>query len=381
MDVTITPGKLSGSIAAIPSKSHAHRLLICAALGKKPCTLICPQTNRDIEATAACLNALGARITTTETGYDIQPISQPADDAMLFCGESGSTLRFLLPVVGALGVNATFLTEGRLSQRPLSPLWEEMERMGCQLCWQDNTHLKVTGKLKQGTYCIDGGISSQFISGLLFAHAILGSCSLKVTGKLESKPYVDMTRDALSLFEGDNVPDTVTVEGDWSNAAFWLAANAMGSDLTVTGLSDTSLQGDRAITQCLTLLQEGCPVIDASDIPDLVPILSVCAANRNGATFTGVRRLRLKESNRIASIIALLTALGGKAEASEDTLTVFPARLFGGVVDACNDHRIAMAAAIASTVCTESVTILGAHCVSKSHPGFWEEFTRLGGKL
>ena len=381
MDITVRPGKLSGTVAAIPSKSHAHRLLICAALGKKPCTLLCPQTNRDIEATAACLNALGAKITPTENGYHIQPISQPVDNATLFCGESGSTLRFLLPVVGALGVTATFVTEGRLSQRPLSPLWEEMERMGCKLCWQEKDRLIVTGKLQAGTYRIDGGVSSQFVSGLLFAHAILGDCRLEVTGKLESKPYVDMTEDAISLFRGGDAPDTITVEGDWSNAAFWLAAKALGSDLTVTGLSESSSQGDRMILDILSQLKDENPTIDASDIPDLVPILSVCAAHLQGATFTGVRRLRLKESDRIASIIALLTALGGDAKATEDTLAVSPSKLHGGTVDACNDHRIAMAAAIASTVCTAPVTILGAQCVSKSYPAFWEEFSRLGGKI
>ena len=381
MDITVRPGKLSGTVAAIPSKSHAHRLLICAALGKKPCTLLCPQTNRDIEATAACLNALGAKITATENGYHIQPISQPVDNSTLFCGESGSTLRFLLPVVGALGVTATFVTEGRLSQRPLSPLWEEMERMGCKLCWQEKDRLTVTGKLQAGSYRIDGGVSSQFVSGLLFAHAILGDCRLEVTGKLESKPYVDMTEDAVSLFHGGNAPDSITVEGDWSNAAFWLAAKALGSDLTVTGLSESSSQGDRMILDILSRLKDGNPTIDASDIPDLVPILSVCATSMHGATFTGVRRLRLKESDRIASIIALLTALGGNARAAEDTLTIFPAKLSGGTVDACNDHRIAMAAAIASTVCAKPVTILGAQCVSKSYPAFWEEFSRLGGKI
>ena len=381
MDITVRPGKLSGTVAAIPSKSHAHRLLICAALGKKPCNLLCPQTNRDIEATAACLNALGAKITATENGYHIQPISQPVDNSTLFCGESGSTLRFLLPVVGALGVSATFVTEGRLSQRPLSPLWEEMERMGCKLCWQEKDRLTVTGKLQAGSYRIDGGVSSQFVSGLLFAHAILSDCGLEVTGKLESKPYVDMTEDVISLFHGGDAPDTITVEGDWSNAAFWLAAKVLGNDLTVTGLSESSSQGDRMILDILSQLKDENPTIDASDIPDLVPILSVCAASLHGATFTGVRRLRLKESDRIASIIALLTALGGNAKAAEDTLTIFPAKLSGGTVDACNDHRIAMAAAIASTVGAEPVTILGAQCVSKSYPAFWEEFSRLGGKI
>ena len=382
MNITITPGKLNGTVAAIPSKSMAHRLLICAAFANRETVLYCPDTNRDIEATANCLNALGAAVLRTPTGYTVTPVRQIPKEATLYCAESGSTLRFLLPIAGALGVTATFHMEGRLPQRPLSPLWGEMERMGCCLSRPTENTVLCTGKLRPGNYTIDGGVSSQYITGLLFAHALLGEEStLTVTGKVESRPYIDMTRQVLAQFRAPDFhsPGTITVEGDWSNAAFWLSARTLGSDLTVTNLNANSAQGDRAIEALLSIREEN-PTIDASDIPDLVPVLSVARACFRGVTFTGIRRLRLKESDRVESTISMLEALGGKAQATEDTLTVYPTGLTGGTVNPMNDHRIAMAAAIASTVCREPVTILGAECVEKSYPKFWEEFSRLGGK-
>jgi len=382
MDITITPKKLSGSVAAIPSKSQAHRLLIAAAFADNPTTLICPETNQDIEATAGCLRALGADIRRDERGYTVFPIQAVPETAVLDCRESGSTLRFMLPTVGALGVNATFQMAGRLPQRPLSPMWEEMERMGCVLSRPTPDTIRCEGKLQPGDYTIDGGVSSQFITGLLFALSLIpGKSHLEITGNIESRPYITMTEQTLSLFGAPRYhsPGEITVEGDWSNGAFWLAAQALGNDLTVSGLEAASTQGDRAVADLLPQLDKGTPVISAADIPDLVPILAVTAAAKNGAVFTDIRRLRIKESDRVASTIAMLTALGGKAEATESTLTVSGTGLRGGIVDACNDHRIAMAAAIASTVCAAPVTVLGAQCVKKSYPGFWDEFSRLGG--
>ncbi len=382
MDIILHPCPLSGSVTVIPSKSQAHRLLICAALADNATTLICPQTSRDMDATAQCLCALGATIDKTAEGYHIQPIAQTPQKAVLDCHDSGSTLRFLLPIAGALGVDTLFRLEGRLPQRPLSPLWEEMERMGCSLSRPTPDTIRCQGKLKPGSYSIAGNVSSQFITGLLFAQSLIaGKTSLEITGKLESKPYVDLTKAAMDLFQAPRYhsPGTVTVEGDWSNGAFWLAAQSLGSNLTVSGLSETSVQGDRAAANWIPeLTREKC-TISAADIPDLVPILSVAAAFGHGAVFTDIARLRLKESDRIASTIAMLEALGGQAEASQDTLTVFPARLQGGMVDSVNDHRIAMAAAIAATACTGDVVILGAECVEKSYPNFWTEYRRLGG--
>lgn len=391
MDITIQPGLLSGDIQAIPSKSQAHRLLICAAFADNDTTLICPDTNRDIEATVSCLNALGAKISRTHKSYLVEPIRTIPETAELNCCESGSTLRFMLPIVGALGVDATFLMAGRLPQRPLSPLWEEMERMGCTLSRPTETALRCQGKLISGTYTISGSISSQFITGLLFAASLLdGDSRINVTGQLESAPYVTMTQNAMALFgvdtrdfcvKGGQVyrsPGQLPVEGDWSNGAFWLAARALGSDLNVTNLSDTSAQGDKAVAGHLSTLNEF-PTIDATHTPDLVPILAITAGAKKGATFINCARLRLKETDRLKTTAVMINNLGGKAEIQGDTLIVTGTGYRGGIVDALNDHRIAMSAAIAATVCTEPVTILNAHEVKKSYPGFWDDYKKLGG--
>lgn len=391
MDITIFPGKLSGTVTAIPSKSQAHRLLICAAFADAPTVLHCPETNRDIEATAGCLNALGAEIVRTETGYNVSPVQQIPEKATLNCHDSGSTLRFMLPVAGALGVDTTFLMEGRLPNRPLSPLWEEMERMGCTLTRPTSDTLRCQGQLQAGEYVIDGGVSSQFITGLLLATALIPAESrITLTGKVESRPYITMTQRAMTLFglktnafvvKGGSPyrpPGELTVEGDWSNGAFFLAAKALENEVTMLNLCPDSPQGDRAVFDLLPALEDNI-TISAADIPDLIPILSVVAANKNGAVFTDIQRLRLKESDRVASVIAMIKNLGGMAEATENTLTIFGTGLVGGTVDAVNDHRIAMSAAIAATVCAKPVTILGAECVKKSYPKFFEEYSRLGG--
>lgn len=391
MNLKITPSKLSGNLHVIPSKSQAHRLLICAAFADKPTVLHCPDRNRDMEATAACLNALQARIQHTDTGYHIIPMDRIPEKATLPCSDSGTTLRFLLPVVGALGINATFVMEGRLAQRPLSPLWEEMERMGCHLSYTDANTIRCQGKLRSGEYRIDGSVSSQFISGLLLASALIPGCSrIIITGNAQSKPYISMTQDAMERFGRSSKNMTVSggqpyispgflaVEGDWSNGAFFLAANALGSHITMDNLSESSIQGDKAVAELLIRLKQHC-ILSAADIPDLVPILAVVAACSQGAVFTDIQRLRFKESDRVASVIAMLRSLGGHADATEDTLTVFPTGLTGGSVDCAKDHRIAMAAAIAATVCKDPVILLGAECVEKSYPKFFEQYRKLGG--
>ena len=382
MNITLQPGKLSGTVVVPPSKSMAHRMLICAALSDKPTELVCAETGDDIEATAEALKQLCHYVGRTPYGYEICPYLYEGDPGpyslWINCRESGSTLRFLLPIVGALGIETVFEMEGRLPDRPLSPLWEEMERMGCKLSREAKTLIRCSGKLRSGQYYIDGGVSSQFISGLMMALPLIqGQSSLRITGSIESKPYIAMTAFVLERFHLDKA-ERIEVEGDWSSAAFWLAANALGSNIAVEGLHENSVQGDRAVALLLPNLQE-CVTISAKDIPDLIPILSVVAAANKGANFTDVARLRMKESDRIAAIIAMLKKLGGKAEATEDILTVYGTGLKGGIVDSFGDHRIAMSAAIAATVCTEPVTILGAECVKKSYPGFWEAYAHLGG--
>lgn len=392
MDIIIKPTKLRGTVAAIPSKSQAHRLLICAAFADRETRLYCPDTNRDIEATADCLRALGAEITRDKGGYAVLPVQSRPATAVLPCHDSGSTLRFLLPVAGALGVDATFQMEGRLPQRPLSPLWEEMERMGCTLTRPTADTIRCQGKLQSGIYTISGGVSSQFITGLLLAFPLIsGKGQLEITGKLESAPYVTMTLKAMEQFgvmvqnfsvagnQHFTSPGTVTVEGDWSNGAFFLAAKALGNNVTVTGLRADSPQGDLAAAELLPGLEKKL-IIDAADIPDLVPILAVTAACNQGAVFTNIGRLRLKESDRVESVKEMIIALGGTAESDVETLTVQGTGLHGGIVDARNDHRIAMSAAIAATACREDVIILGAQCVEKSYPRFFEEYRKLGGR-
>ncbi len=382
MDITLQPGKLAGTVKIPSSKSMAHRLLICASFAETCAELVLTGINDDIAATAEGLHQLCHAVVRTDYGYSICPYRYDThsglDAVYINCGESGSTLRFLLPIVGALSINTTFEMEGRLPQRPLSPLWEEMERMGCQLSRPADKLLRCKGKLRPGQYRIDGSVSSQFISGLMMALPLIeGKTSLEITGTVESKPYVEMTRYVLDLFKNQR-PERIEVEGDWSSAAFWLSANVLGSGIRVEGLNDHSPQGDRKIVDILPKLEENC-TISCADIPDLVPILAIVAAAKKGANFTDIRRLRLKESDRVASIIAMIEGLGGKAEATENTLTIYGIGLTGGTVDSFGDHRIAMASAIAATVCKNPVTILGAECVKKSYPGFWEDYRRLGG--
>lgn len=391
MDITIFPKKLSGIVHAIPSKSQAHRLLICAAFAEAPTKLQCHATNQDIEATAACLRALGAKIQYSGTEYLVTPVHELPKSATLDCGESGSTLRFLLPVAGALGVNTTFLLHGRLPQRPLSPLWEEMERMGCRLSRPTENKIRLEGQLKPGIYQISGNISSQFISGLLIAASLMnGESQLHITGKIESKPYIEMTQQALLKFNIEtknmhiqggwpfSTPGNLDVEGDWSNAAFFLAAKTLGNAVGVSGLNITSAQGDRACAEILSKLTSNV-IIDAADIPDLVPILAVTAGCMQGARFKNIARLRLKESDRVATVVEMISRLGGIAIAGNDELTVTQSKYNSCVIDSAGDHRIAMAAAIAATVASGPVTILGAECVAKSYPAFWDIYKKLGG--
>lgn len=407
MDITITPKKLPGVLNAVASKSHAHRVFLCAALADMPTEINIQTFSADLDATISCITGFGAKVQRkSEHSIVIEPIDKIPSSALCHCGESGSTLRFCLPLAGALGIETLFILEGRLPHRPLSPLWEEMEQHGCRLRWVTGTELeshrtafpsataalRLTGRLQAGHYQLDGSISSQFISGLMMALPLLnGPSELELTGALASRPYIDLTTHALRQFGvswSGNVttgnqcyksPGTIRVEGDWSNSAFWLTANALGSNITLNGLNEASVQGDKAI---VSLLANGFDnhQFSALNFPDLVPILAVYAAANQGAVITDISRLRLKESDRVQTVLEMINGLGGKALADDNTLTVFPSPLVGGTVDSHNDHRIAMAAAVASTVCSRPVTILGAECVNKSYPDFWKDFSNLGGK-
>ena len=401
MKAILEPSSLSGEITAIASKSQAHRLLICAALADKNTVLRCPTLSADIIATADCLRGLGAEITYENGLFTVSPIEKKPASAVIDCGESGSTLRFLLPVVCALGIPTTIHMHGRLPQRPLSPLWEELEAHGAVLSRPTADTIAVGGKLTSGTFTVAADISSQFISGLLFALPLLrGESSIVLTGKLESASYVEMTLRALKKFgivwevgthgytlSGNTAylsPSEADVEGDWSNGAFWIVADRIcGGTLSILGLDPASPQGDREAEHTSLRIAAGSAVVDAQDIPDLVPILSVLAAVSPGETrFINAGRLRIKESDRLATTTALLKNLGAEVEELADGLIVRGKnRLTGGTVDSANDHRIAMSAAIASLACDGPVILTGAQAVNKSYPAFWTDFQRLGGRV
>ena len=412
MTRTVAPGPRAGVIQIPASKSQAHRMLICAALSREPSRLILDGFSADIEATMQCLEALGARCEETANGLSVTPVGVCPAQARLDVGESGSTLRFLLPVLGALGVQAEIRMHGRLPERPLSPLWEVLEAHGMRL-QQDGTILHTDGQLIAGDYSLPGNVSSQFISGLLFALPLLGGNStLTVTGALQSARYVSMTEQALAeagiLTKKDGPvwqigggqryasPAVQTVEGDWSNAAFFLCMGALSATgVTVTGLNSTSLQADRAITEILvrfgaelTVSEDAVTVrrgvlhgitLDAGPIPDLVPVVSCLAALCDGETrVENAARLRLKETDRLQTTAALLSALGGSVRELPDGLIISGrGRLSGGTADACGDHRIAMSAAMAACGCEGPVTVSGSECVAKSYPAFWEDFASL----
>ena len=400
MNISITPTNLKGEIEAIPSKSAAHRLLICAALAKGDTEIFCPSLSKDIEATAECLKALGAGVEYKNGNFYVRPIESANKDAILDCGESGSTLRFLLPVVCALGAGASIKMHGRLPERPLSPLWEELCDHGAVLTKSAPDVIRISGKLVAGDYSIRADISSQYISGLLFALPLLeGDSSLSLEGNVESVGYIEMTRQAQQAFgldlsftdnsffipaEADYVsPGLGIVEGDWSNAAFWLAASKLSPEgISVSGLRDDSQQGDKAVWQLMELISSGDAVVDVKDVTDLVPILSVVAAVSPGKTeFINAGRLRIKESDRISSVCRMLSALGASCEEKAEGLVVYGGRLRGGTVNGENDHRIVMSAAIAAIACDEPVTIVGAEAVEKSYPAFFEDYKKLGGKI
>ena len=409
MKLTITPAKLYGAVTPPPSKSLAHRFLIAAALISRGTSVIHGLADsQDIAATRRCLSALGARIDDVdENTVQVRGLGQAIVEAgpapILDCGESGSTLRFLIPLALLVNGEAELIGHGRLMERPLKPYEDLFREKGIAWKWEGG-HLLLDGgrgyddyALDPGEYRLPGDVSSQFFTGLLFVLPLLdGDSTLVPTTPLESRDYLELTRQVQALagvhsrWQGDAlfIPGnqryqsfTASVEADWSQAAFWYAANFLGGEVDVWGLDPRSAQGDRVISQlCFRLAQPGEAEIDVSGCPDLLPPLAVMAAVRSGVThFTHAGRLRMKESDRLRTTAALLAALGGRAEEGPDFLTVQGGPLAGGTVDSANDHRIAMAAAIAATRCAGPVTVLGAECVAKSYPRFWEDYRMLGG--
>ncbi len=404
MDVQITPRRLSGVVTPPPSKSLAHRYVIAASLAAGTSSVKNVAFSEDIEATLRCMGALGARWEVSEQGLRITGIGgerRPFGDLPRFdCGESGSTLRFLLPIALAVDQGGTFTGRGRLMERPQQPYFDLFDRRGISYALEDGA-LTVRGSLSPGEFRLPGDVSSQFFTGLLMALPLLEGPSVVVsTTKLESASYTSMTMGVLArcgvhvrwspALNGFGVepgvygPFEETVEADWSQAAFWYAAISLGSNLRLRGLKGQSAQGDAAVVghyQKLALTGE--VKINLSDCPDLLPPLAVMAAVRRGTThFTHAARLRLKESDRLATVARMLKALGGAVSEEEDGLTVYGvSTLPGGVVDGANDHRIVMAAAIAATRCQGPVTIRGAEAVKKSYPNFWRDYENLGGAV
>ena len=406
----VLPGKLSGELAVPGSKSAGHRTVIAAALAAGESRIENLTPSKDIGATLQAVEALGAKILSRE-GDAVTlrgTAAAPPEIPVIDCGESGSTLRFMIPVALALagGKPVSFTGRGRLMERPLEPYFALFREKGIAYRLE-NGLLRVQGTLSPGEYRLSGKVSSQFITGLLLALPLLpgdGESEIVITDSLESKGYVDMTLSVLQQFgvQAENVDGTYTrfrvpagqqyhagrfpVEGDYSQAAFFLAYNQAAGEEAVRlhGLSPDSVQGDKAAAEIFSLYQnDGDLTVDASGIPDLIPALAVAAAFRPAGRviFANAGRLRLKESDRLATTHQLLRSLGAEAETGEDFLAVtgtggLPG---GGIADCCNDHRIAMSGAVAAALSENGAVLLGTECVGKSYPAFWEDFASLGG--
>lgn len=422
MNITITPSPLSGVVQIPSSKSMTHRELICAGLAAGESVVDNVSLSNDITATISCMEALGARFEEVPSAFEgrhayrvtggVHPLGGPLT---LDAGESGSTLRFLIPIAVYSGNTVTFEGHGRLGERPLTPYYMLFDEKGIHYDTAGTLPVTVSGTFPRGGYRLPGNVSSQFFTGLLFVLPLLhGDSFLESTTPLESESYVDMTlecmarhgisidrRDAGEYYIYGNQSyktGQFAVEGDYSQAAFWLAAGLLGDGITAAGLSENSTQGDRVIADILArmggaLTRNGnaitaAPsgthgtVIDAEDCPDLVPVLAALAAVSEGRTdIIHAARVRLKECDRLHAMAVELTKLGADISEKPDGLVIEgKPHLAGGTVDAWNDHRIAMALAAVSSKCTGSLTITGAECVKKSYPGFWEDFVALEGK-
>ncbi len=410
----ITPSVLSGRVTVPPSKSYAHRALIAAALANGASRIENIALSQDITATAEALRAIGADIQIEGSTAVVSGIAKIPGNAVIDCAESGSTLRFMIPLTAALGINAEYHGQGRLPSRPLSVYHDSFADKGVTFTPTVGMPFAVNGRLRPGRFVLDGNISSQFITGLLFALPLLeGDSEIVLKTPLESKDYVNMTIEILQLagieitaadngyvIKGDQryQPFSYTVEGDYSQAAFFLVAGAIGAPVTCDGLNPDSIQGDKRVLDVLKLagiapkIAESAVTvapdrltafsIDAGEIPDLVPVLSVLAACCEGTSrIENIAILKFKESDRIHATAELLKSFGVSAEETEDSLTIVGQKQFCGCdTDSFSDHRIEMSAAIASIRAEDSVTISHPECVNKSFPDFFEKYNQLGGK-
>ncbi|MBO4885915.1 MAG: 3-phosphoshikimate 1-carboxyvinyltransferase [Clostridia bacterium] len=395
MRAVIHPGKARGVIEAPPSKSMAHRLLIGAGLARGESVVRGLDRSEDVLATVDCLCALGAKIRWEGNAARVMGCDpRRAESQPLDCGECGSTLRFMIPLCLLSGRPARLRGSETLMRRPLSVYEDICRRQGLRFEWEGN-ELLVKGPLAPGEYEVPGGVSSQFVSGLLFALPLLSEDStVRLVPPVESRPYMDMTVQTLEAFSvrverkdgntlrvpGRSVFRAVdaAVEGDYSNAAFFAALNCVGGDVRLTGLSANSLQGDRAYLDYFPRLERGEAVLDVSDCPDLAPVLFAVAAACHGARFTGTRRLRFKESDRGAAMAEELARFGIKMEVFENEAIVRPGGLHAPreALSSHNDHRVAMALSVLCTL--TGGTIEGAQAVRKSLPDYWDRLRTLG---
>lgn len=400
MDIKITPQLLKGKILVPPSKSVSHRALIAAALADGESRIYNLLDCVDItDATIGALTALGAEIEQCDGYTRVKGIGKAPEAADIDCRESGSTLRFIMPIAAALGTKSIFRGEANLPNRPITPYFDQFEKHGVKFLANKMPYI-TEGKLTGGVYEIAGNISSQFITGFLFALSLLNEDSvIKINSPLESKPYIDLTIDAMKTFgvtvvEGENEyrikggqrykPCDYTVEADMSQAAFFCVAKALGADLDIQGLNLDSLQGDREILRITDeFIKTGKAFdVNASQIPDLVPILTVLGCFGVGTSYIrGCERLRIKECDRLAVTSEELNKLGARVRVENgDTMVIEGVKaLKGGECDCHTDHRIPMSLAVASQRCENPVILRGAECVSKSYPTFFEDFRMLGG--
>lgn len=399
MKITIGKSTPRGAVTAPPSKSMAHRLLICAGLAQGKSIIRGVEYSQDILATLDCLQALGVQVeregsTVYVTGTNILH-AQPAET--LNCRESGSTLRFFIPIALLCGNQVRLTGSEKLLSRPLSVYEELKEEKGFRF-EADASGVTVQGPLPGGDIQVDGSISSQFISGLLFALPLIPAAGagsrLHIRKPIESKNYIDMTVSALESFgvcvqqEEESTfavaggqtyrSGEFTVEGDYSNAAFFAAMNALGGDVAISGLREDSLQGDKSYQEYLRALRQGFSEIDISQCPDLGPVLFMSAAALHGGVFTGTRRLRIKESDRANAMAQELAKCGGSILVEENRVIIEKTPLHAPVeaIDGHNDHRIVMAMSVLLTCLGGSIQ--GAEAVRKSYPGFFDALSALG---
>jgi len=402
MDLVIHPRALRGAVTPPPSKSLAHRLILCAALAEGESRIRSLSFSQDILATLRCCVALGAEWERDgENAIRMRGIGGtdwPGGYPLMDCGESASTLRFLIPITLAVAGGGIFTGHGRLMRRPQTPYFDLFEEKNIHYSLTGD-YLRIDGKLTGGIYRLPGNVSSQFFTGLLYALAMVeGESRLIPTTRLESSDYVSMTLDALeqsgvhAIAQDDGFsvsgqrfhPLDCEVENDWSQAGFWLAAQGLGSDLELCGMNEASRQGDRCVADFMRALSASGDVeLDVTQCPDLVPPLAARAAVRQGrCRIGGAGRLRAKESDRLSTVTAALNAMGARVTEEIDALTVEGVDTLHGrcTIDCAGDHRIAMMAAVAATRCVGGdVRLHGADCVKKSYPDFWEVYRRLGG--